>query len=112
MVKRRFRDVHMLLLSLLLALLFRRASGRVFPTATVADTDIAAFRKLRSRVTDTYFSNADLAAFMRGMAKECADIMAVFEFGTSAGGEALLALDISSTAGERCVRPVVCTSGS
>lgn len=89
------------LLAVLWALVFaylRLASGRDLPDAPASTV----FAQLRSRVHDTYFSNDELDAFVLGMAAACPDIMSVFEWGRSEAGTRLLAVDISTTAGERC----------
>ena len=90
------------LLSLLLVLVLWHASARQFPADTSIDEHLATFERLKGSVTTSYFSNDELEAFMLGMAQNCADMMSVFEFGRAGSGRRLLALDVSSSAGERC----------
>lgn len=77
-------------------------AGRAQAQSGSIDQAVETFQRLRGSVTDTYFSNEELHAFMLGMATECSDIMAAFQFGSSAQGLPLLALDVSTTAGKRC----------
>ena len=84
------------------------AAGRPLPlVASDSDAEIT-FQRLRANVTGTYFSNDELQDFVLGIASQCSAIMSAFQFGTSAQGTPLLALDISSTAGERCVTTCCC----
>ena len=80
-----------------------RVRARSFPPVIQPDKVAeATFNRLKAYVSKTYFSNEELDQFVVGMAGACSDIMTAFEFGRSAKGTRMLAVDISSTAGSRC----------
>jgi hypothetical protein len=58
------------------------------------------FVALSKTVTDTYFSNEVVAKFMYGLGSEFSDTVSVFKIGDSVNGAPLLAMDISTSAGE------------
>lgn len=98
--------MHVCLLCLIIhfCFLFASFSGREVPDSA-SQVHRATFEKLKDNVQDTYFSNDELASFVLGMATACSDIMVAFEWGKSGSGIRLLAIDISDSAGTRCVPP-------
>ncbi|KAF5842639.1 hypothetical protein DUNSADRAFT_6109 [Dunaliella salina] len=58
-----------------------------------------------SPLLGTYMSNEDTAAWLKTYASRCSHVSKLNSFGRSAGGAELLALEISSTPGQRTSKP-------
>uniref|UniRef100_A0A7S3QMS3 Peptidase M14 domain-containing protein n=1 Tax=Dunaliella tertiolecta TaxID=3047 RepID=A0A7S3QMS3_DUNTE len=58
-----------------------------------------------SPLLSNYMSNEDMAAWLKSYAERCSHVSKLSSFGRSAGGAELLALEISSTPGQRTSKP-------
>jgi hypothetical protein len=77
--------------------------SRPIPTERIASFGgIPDFAALAENVTSQYFSNDVLQRYVNGLGEHYPEYVTVFKIGDSVTGIPILAIDISSTAGDLC----------